>query len=89
MCYQGCRYEHYSGECTLKRDAIPPMDAMCVINDIAAENAELRELVAKMARALGVDSEWCHRECRREFGCDGEPCPLDQALLELGIEVEE
>lgn len=45
MCYQRCRYEDYSGECTLKRDAIPPMDAMCTINDTAAENAELRELV--------------------------------------------
>ena len=52
------------------------------------ENTKLRELVAKMARALGVDSEWCHRECAREFGCDCEPCPLDQALLELGIEVD-
>ena len=49
---------------------------------------KLRELVAKMARALGVDSEWCHRECKCEFGCDGESCPLDQALLEFGIEVE-
>lgn len=48
MCYQKCRYEDYSGECTLKRDAIPPMDAMCTINDTAAENAMLRELVRDM-----------------------------------------
>lgn len=57
--------------------------------DLQAENAKLRELAAKMARALGVNSEWCDRDCEREFGCGCEPCPLDQALRELGVEADD
>ena len=56
---------------------------------VKAENAKLRELAAKMARALGINSEWCDRDCEREFGCYCEPCPLDQALRELGVEVDD
>ena len=59
------------------------------VASLESDNAELRKLAAKMARALGVSSEWCNRGCEREFGCGCEPCPLDQALLSLGVEVDE
>lgn len=58
------------------------------VKRLESENAKLRELAAKMARALGINSEWCDRDCEREFGCYCEPCPLDQALRELGVEVD-
>lgn len=76
-------------------------DEFCVIRDIGgepveytfyapeAENAKLRELAAKMARALRVDSEWCDRECIAVFGCSGmDECLIAKELRELGIEVE-
>lgn len=51
------------------------------------ENAKLRELAAKMAKALRVGSEWCDRECSVVFGCDGmDECPIAKELRELGIE---
>ena len=53
------------------------------------ENAKLRELAAKMAKALRVGSEWCDRECIVAFGCDGmDECLIAKELLELGVEVD-
>lgn len=58
-------------------------------DQLQAENAKLRELAAKMARALRVDSEWCDRECIAVFGCSGmDECLIAKELRELGIEVE-
>lgn len=52
--------------------------------DVAAENAKLRELATKMARALGVGSDWCDRDCLAEFGCT-DSCPIADAMHEMGI----
>lgn len=51
------------------------------------ENAKLRELAARMARALGV-GHWCSADCGREFGCDWTPegCPIANAMRELGVD---
>lgn len=58
------------------------------INQLRDENGRLRELAAKMAKALRVGSEWCDRECIVVFGCDGmDECPIAKELRELGIEV--
>lgn len=59
MCYTGCRYElawgDSAGECSLPNGEKPPIDSMCVINDIEAENAMLREELAKWERmAAGI-----------------------------------
>lgn len=94
MCYQRCRYEDYSGECTLKRDAIPPMDAMCIVNDTAAENAMLRELVRDMHKALfSLNLDHC-QACPREDACvfvhksfDCDECAFERDMRELEIEV--
>ena len=54
------------------------------------QEEKLRELVAKMAKALRIDSEWCDRECIVVFGCDGmDECPIVKELRELGVEVFE
>lgn len=55
-----------------------------------AENAKLREMAAKMAKALRVGSEWCDRECSVVFGCDGMDveCPIAKELHELEVEVK-
>ena len=56
--------------------------------ELESSNAKLRELVAKMARALGVNSEWCDRDCEREFDCNWmDECPIASAMKELGAEV--
>jgi hypothetical protein len=56
--------------------------------DLATENAKLRKLAAKMARALGVNSEWCDRDCAREFDCNEmDECPIEVSMRELGVEV--
>lgn len=65
---------------------------------IMGENAKLRELVEKMARALGVGSDWCNRDCGEEFGCWGDEngvtgrCAIVDTMEELGwpvVEVDE
>lgn len=59
--------------------------------DLEAENDKLCELVEKMARALGVGSGWCIRECGVEFGCTGN-CAIVDTMEELGwpiVEVDE
>lgn len=66
---------------------------------LRAENAKLRELVARMAEALGIDCEWadpnwCKSPCVLEFGCwpEGDHaeirCPAWATMRELGIEVD-
>ena len=68
------------------------------ITELLTENAELRELAARMASALGIDREWCDTswcdtDCMVEFGCnpalcDGETkCTAWAKLHELGVEV--
>lgn len=55
---------------------------------LGRENVKLRELVAKMARALGVNSEWCYSDCEREFDChEMDECPIEVSMKELGVEV--
>ena len=62
------------------------------------ENKELLEFAARMANALGIDSEWCDTswcdtDCMVEFGCQpaycgGETrCPAFARMRSLGIEV--
>ena len=53
---------------------------------LRSENAKLRELVRRMARALGVGGEWCDRDCGAEFGCDLTDCPIEREMRELGVE---
>ena len=94
----------------LSKDEEPP-DEFCAVKDIGgepseytfyvpeSENAKLRELMARMARALGIDSEWadpdwCKSPCVLEFGCwpEGDHmdirCPAWAAMHELGVEVD-
>lgn len=63
------------------------------------ENAKLRELMARMAEALGIDCEWadpnwCKSPCVLEFGCWPNDehadirCPAWAAMQELGVEVD-
>ena len=55
--------------------------------EVVAENVKLRELAAKMAKALRVGSEWCDRECIVAFGCDGmDECLIAKELREFGVE---
>lgn len=69
------------------------LDALEVLE---AENAKLRELMARMAEALGIDCEWadpdwCKSPCVLEFGCwpEGDHteirCPAWAAMQELGV----
>lgn len=64
------------------------------------ENAKLREQLARMAEALGIDCEWadpnwCKSPCVLEFGCWPESdhteirCPAWATMRELGIEVDD
>ena len=66
--------------------------------ELGTENAKLRELVARMAEALGIDCEWadpnwCKSPCVLEFECWPESdhtelrCPAWAIMHELGIEV--
>lgn len=59
------------------------------LQESLAENAKLRELAKRMARALGVGSNLCDRNCGWEFECDMVSCPIEKAMRELGIEVDE
>ena len=68
--------------------------------ELREQNAKLRELVARMAEALGIDCEWadpnwCKSPCVLEFECWPESdhtelrCPAWAIMHELGIEVPE
>ena len=68
------------------------------IDQLKDENAKLRELVARMAEALGIDCEWadpnwCKSPCVLAFECWPESdhtelrCPAWAIMHELGIEV--
>ena len=76
-----------------------PMQASVLLDvaDLLDESAKLRELMTKMADALGIDSEWadpnwCKRPCALEFECWPEDmdirCPAWAAMHELGVEVD-
>lgn len=65
-------------------------------NRLERHNAKLRELMARMAEALGIDCEWadpdwCKSPCALEFGCwpEGDHteirCPAWAAMHELGV----
>lgn len=73
----------------LHYDAISRRELCNIVARVEAENARLRVLAAKMAKALGVKSIWCNRDCMREFHCHMRECPIDEALQELGIETDE
>ena len=96
MCYAGCRYEFSwgedSGECSLPSSKKPPMDAMCSINDLEAENAMLRELVRDMFDGMcgrGPDCRGCgHYELHEGQRFVGE-CEYHRRIRELGIEVRQ
>jgi len=78
-------------------------DASHALNDLShalalleAENYKLHEFTARLANALGIDSEWCDPEwcdsdCMDEFKCRptgdyGEiHCPAWARLKELGV----
>lgn len=78
MCYQRCRYEDFTGECSLKSDTKPPIDAMCSINDLGAEIAALRELVKDM---------WHEGAFEPGASYVTEAYGLAERTRELGIEV--
>ena len=77
------------------------IDELCAkVEQGKAENAKLRELVARMAEALGIDCEWadpnwCKSPCVLEFECWPESdhtelrCPAWAIMHELGIEAPE
>ena len=67
------------------------------LQEALEQNAKLRELVARMAEALGIDCEWadpnwCKSPCVLEFECWPESdhtelrCPAWAIMHELGIE---
>lgn len=69
-----------------------------VLADYRAKIVKMRELMARMAEALGIDGEWvdanwCKSSCRLEFECWPEDmdirCPAWAAMRELGVEVDE
>lgn len=71
--------------------------AATLMMEAADTICELRELMTKMAEALGIDCEWvdanwCKSSCRLEFGCWPEDmdirCPAWAAMRELGVEVD-
>lgn len=63
-------------------------DVACKIADeIDAENDQLRKLVVRMARASNMSDDFCFQRCYVEFGCT-DNCAIADALVELGIEVE-
>jgi hypothetical protein len=69
-----------------------PIQASVLLDvaDMLDENDRLREMVPKMAGALGVGTGWCYSTCSHEFMCDPlKECPIEKAMTELGIEVPE
>ncbi len=58
-----------------------------VVGTLVDERNKLRELVLPMARALGVNTDWCLYDCSHEFGCQDGECHIACTLSELGIEV--
>lgn len=92
---------------SLAKDEEPP-EEFCAIRDMGGEPSEyafyvpesevdkLRELAARMARALNItsmcyDPDWCESGCAAEFKCrvpeDGgeTSCPTWARLVELGV----
>ena len=66
------------------------------LQEALEQNGKLREFTARLANALGIDSEWCDTswcdtDCMVEFGCQpaycgGETrCPAWARLRELGV----
>lgn len=75
-----------------------PMQTSVLLDmaDMLDEDAKLRELMARMAEALGIDCEWadpnwCKSPCVLEFGCWPNDehaeirCPAWVAMRELGV----
>ena len=77
----------------LRKDAIDEAKGYLgpdsAVAEMLSRNAKLGKLAAKMARALGVKEKWCNGHCMREFECHMQNCPIESALQELGIEVDE
>lgn len=91
MCYAGCRYERTwgegAGECSLPNGEKPPIDAMCEINDLHAENAKLLNENAKLRELVRH-----MRSCMVNKDCDtcvyrADACDFEYDMHELGIEV--
>ena len=85
-----------SGYGTATNDIHPRLSNAEMMANLRKENAKLRELVARMAKALGIDCEWadpdwCKSPCVLEFGCWPESdhaeirCPAWAAMRELGV----
>ena len=55
---------------------------------LKTENEKLRGVCRRLARALGIWSDWCNRDCGAEFGCDwtADGCTAAEMLRELGVE---
>lgn len=85
----GYWFHEFNGKITVH--GLTPKQAIAATlgdTNLAAENAKLRELSVRMARALGVKSGWCTTDCAREFGCAGmDRCPIEVALVELDIDI--
>ncbi len=80
------------------------MRHLCALRDVEIgrlrdENTKLRELMVRMAEALGIDCEWadpnwCKSPCVLEFGCWPNDehaeirCPAWAAMHELVVEVD-
>ena len=74
----------------VERSDVSDLPMLSEIKRLYDENDTLRELVPKMARALGVGTDWCYSTCSHEFMCDPlKECPIMKAMRELGIEVGE
>ena len=68
-----------------------------LLQEVRAENAKLRELVARMAHVLRADDEWtdpfyCNPYCADQFRCRSDDCvevqcPIVKNMRELGVEV--
>lgn len=87
MCYAGCRYElswgENAGECSLPSGEKPPIDAMCVINDLGAENSMLRELAKNMYKIMDVSCQFGHAIPA------GTMAHIKNRVIGLGVEVDE
>lgn len=94
-----CAMRNMAGDGSVEWVAGPIQASVLLdVAEMLDENAKLRKLMARMAKALWIDCEWadpnwCKIPCRLEFECWPEDmairCPAWAAMRELGVEVEQ